>query len=140
MCPARIELDVAYIEQRSIPEPNSGCWLWIGTEAPGGYGFINLRGRRMTAQRGSYLMFKGAIPDGLEIDHLCRNPGCVNPDHLEAVTHQENCRRRDAVRTACPRGHVYDDHVDARGSRRCRKCAAIARTRRLALSNLGAST
>src|SRR6202030_118623 len=72
-----------------IPEPNSGCWLWLGACNEFGYGKFG----KVKAHRFSYEREKGPIPDGLEIDHLCRNKSCVNPDHLEAVTHGENRRR-----------------------------------------------
>ena len=81
------------------PEPNTGCWLWMGTVTAGGadpYGrFWN--GRMAYAHRVSFELFKGPIPEGLVIDHLCRTPACVRPEHLEAVTPKENTRR--AVRT-----------------------------------------
>lgn len=65
------------------------CWLWLGGHLQSGYAM----GSRTTAHREVYEKMRGPIPPGLEIDHLCRNRGCVNPSHLEAVTHQENIRR-----------------------------------------------
>lgn len=71
-----------------------GCWIWIGYVAPNGYGYINVgKGIPRRVHRVSYEHFVGPIPDGLTIDHLCANVLCVNPDHLEAVTLQENKRR-----------------------------------------------
>lgn len=79
-------------------EKRDGCWPWQGAVAPNGYGLVNClnhSGRRSTAgaHRVAYELERGPIPDGLELDHLCRNSVCVNPAHLEPVTHQENVRR-----------------------------------------------
>lgn len=79
----------AYVEARSIPEPNSGCWLWLLSVGSHGYG----QSGRTTAHRVSHEAFRGPIPEGYEVDHLCRNKLCVNPDHLEAVPPVENQRR-----------------------------------------------
>jgi hypothetical protein len=71
-----------------------GCWEWTAGRSGGpGYGAFSLGQRKVGAHRWSYENFVGPIPEGLELDHLCRNPGCVNPDHLEPVTRSENIRR-----------------------------------------------
>jgi len=90
----------------------SNCWEWVGSHEAGGYGNLSFRGRVSKAHRVSYQLAVGPIPAGLELDHLCRNVGCVNPSHLEPVTHAENCRRGMAGkylsrRTHCFRGHEY---------------------------------
>ena len=80
------------------PEPMSGCWLWIGSgnggQKPYGRLFDLATGKNELAHRVSYRLFKGEIPAGFQIDHCCRNMQCVNPNHLEAVTMEENKRRR----------------------------------------------
>ena len=112
------------------------CWVWIAPIHRSGYAYIqSADGRRanLRAHRVSYEMANGPIPTGLDIDHLCRVRHCVNPAHLEPVTHRENQRRspliRDALwhgaRTHCVNGHLYDEENTAytNGYRRCRACS-----------------
>lgn len=94
-------------------EPMSGCWLFIGCVDDCGYGRMFRRKGTRFAHRISFELFRGPIPKNMELDHLCRVRCCVNPDHLEVVTHAENVRRGDGGsntrnRTCCPRGHIYD--------------------------------
>lgn len=74
----------------SIPEPNSGCLLWLGTVNDGGYARMRIKGRQLLAHRVAYEQAKGPIPAGLLVCHKCDVPGCVNPDHLFLGTHEEN--------------------------------------------------
>jgi hypothetical protein len=104
------------------------CWLWQG-HLRKGYGRFSLGGgSRMLVHRWAYEAAKGAIPAGLQLDHLCRVRNCVNPDHLEAVTPYENCMRgqsfavENAQRLFCPRGHRYGP-PGPKGTRECRECA-----------------
>ncbi len=107
------------------PVPFSGCWIWVASLDGKGYGKINIGGVITAAHRFSYTHYIGIIPDGLELDHKCRVRSCVNPDHLEPVTHLENVRRGQvANRTHCPKGHAYDaeNTYVYKGKRQCRIC------------------
>lgn len=125
------------------PEPNSGCWLWIaGVTTREGYGQFWDGNKIIYAHRFSYERVNGNIPEGLHIDHLCNVRCCVNPDHLEAVTLQENIKRRDdrgrqvshnKHKTHCIRGHLFDEKNtyvrNDTGARMCRKCGKIRQRR-----------
>ena len=100
------------------PEPNTGCWLWLGCFSDTGYGSLYYAGRNQNAHRLVYEHFIGPVPTGLHLDHLCRVRGCVNPEHLEPVTCRENLRRGthrnvsaeiNASKTHCIRGHAFDE-------------------------------
>lgn len=113
-----------------------GCWEWTaGLRNGEGYGNFHLRGRNCAAHRVSYAEFVGPIPEGADLDHLCRNRRCVRPSHLEPVTRKENLHRGQGVaaknkaKTHCPQGHPYDaentvTHTHRTGSvmRYCRIC------------------
>lgn len=110
------------------------CWLWTGAnDGRHGYGHVWFGGRYQAAHRVSYQLEVGSIPEGLVLDHLCRNPPCVRPDHLEAVTPRTNTLRgvggaaEKAQRTHCPAGHPYDTantYRDKANRRYCRTCIA----------------
>lgn len=114
------------------------CWLWRSDVGRDRYGKFFCGKRRVSAHRWAWKHLVGPIPDGLELDHLCKARKCVNPDHLEPVTHRENVLRsgnfvaRYARRTYCVRGHPFDEvNTSMRKTthglaRVCRKCAALS--------------
>lgn len=113
------------------------CWIWTRGKYPGGYGFFHVAGKGVRAHRWAYESLRGEIPEGLELDHLCRNPPCVNPWHLEPVTGRVNKLRSEspaakhARQTHCHRGHDLTERSsysirkgpNGRVQRRCKLCA-----------------
>jgi len=121
---------VAKLERLTIPEPNTGCLLWLGSMNYKGYGTL----RGSLAHRVFYADAHGPIPPGLEINHRCQQRSCVNVTHLEAVTHTANIAYSVVKRTHCKRGHelsgdnlfVYPSTSPQAGARRCWACWDLA--------------
>jgi hypothetical protein len=122
----------------------SGCWLWTAATNADGYGLL-WRGNRsyLMAHRASYELHVGPIPEGLTIDHLCRNRRCINPAHLEPVTNRTNVLRgagitaQNAAKTHCIHGHPYDEqntYLRRDGARACRICKREVQRRAAARS------
>lgn len=128
---------------RTIPEPNSGCWLWYGSIERNGYARVGAFGRYYLAHRLAFELAKGPISHGLQIDHLCRIRSCCNPDHLRQVTCRENllCGETHAARNSrknhCHRGHEFTNEntkIKSGGSRCCRICENITQRARRAMA------
>ena len=106
------------------------CWHWTGAASHDGYGRVYTERGVKYAHRVVWELLVGPIPEGLVIDHLCRNRSCVNPDHLEPVTRKENQRRGQAnqniAKTHCKRGHEFTEEntyiQPSTGKRGCRRC------------------
>lgn len=112
----------------------TGCWEWTGSLNHGGYGQFTIDGVRHPAHRAAWMILVGPDGiDGLDIDHLCRNRKCVNPEHLEPTTRSVNLSRGIGGRwrteriTHCPQGHPYDEENTYR-DRKGRQCRACHRT------------
>ena len=115
---------------RKVRISETGCWEWHGYVNYRGYGEATSFEDETSAHRVAYTLFVGRIPDQLHIDHLCRNPRCVRPDHLEAVTCRVNILRGigptaiNAAKTSCIYGHPFDEKNTGRqaGGRECLEC------------------
>lgn len=125
-------IDFGVIPERVLnliaAEPNDGCWLWQGVTTVDGYAHYYYGGRRFLLHRKTYESHVGPIPEGLQIDHLCRVRNCVNPKHLEPVTADENKRRGGLAVTHCAHGHEYTA-ANTRINGRWRGCKACDRIR-----------
>lgn len=129
------------LQDKIMPCPTTGCWIWIGAASENGYGNAKIAKtrKRASTHRMVYELLIGPIPEGLHIDHLCRLRSCCNPLHMEPVTPAENILRGFSVaaiakrRSCCLNGHEYtEENTRIRhGKRHCRECerkrALIAR-------------
>lgn len=124
------------IEQRFLAKvvKTDSCWFWTGSNNGLGYGEIRINNRKVYAHRWAYEHWRGPIPEGLHIDHLCRNASCVNPDHLEPVTCKENVRRGLAPglkperrHETCKHGHPFAEYAYPRKDGKGRNCAECNR-------------
>lgn len=116
----------------TVLDPETGCLVWTWRRCKLGYGRVSVCAVNKQAHRVAYELVRGPIPPGLELDHLCKNRACCNPDHLEPVSHAENLRRgdgwsgRNAKKHSCVHGHAFTpENTRIRksdGARICRTC------------------
>lgn len=154
-CRARVSSE--WWSSKVLEDVETGCVAWTGAKDFKGYGKVRVDGRGRMAHRVALVAANGRdIPPGLTVDHLCRNRACVNPDHLEIVTHRTNVLRSDSwqarnlAKTECPQGHALTvgnlvESEARKGHRVCRTCARArstqkARLVRAAARALGVST
>jgi len=109
----------------------NGCWQWLAAKDRDGYGVFTYKKRQLRAPRVAYRLSVGDIPDSMTIDHLCKQPWCVNPDHMEVVSVRENVMRSgslgaiNARKTHCKNGHKLELgnlYFPKNGQRECRRC------------------
>jgi len=126
------------LEERFWPkvDKSGDCWVWTASKHPGGYGQIAMKPRGMRgAHRVAWEMLRGPVPEGMQLDHLCRNRACVNPAHMEVVDQRTNVLRGsghtavNARKTVCKRGHSLADAYVHRGMRECRTCKLMKQKR-----------
>ncbi|MFI7072082.1 HNH endonuclease signature motif containing protein [Micromonospora sediminicola] len=114
----------------AVLDPDTGCRLWRRGTSHDGYAQVSYRGVDSYAHRVAYELLRGPVPEGLQLDHLCRVRHCVNPDHLQPVTHRVNTLRGDgptainAAKSHCDNGHEFtaESTYRHRGRRQCRIC------------------
>lgn len=119
------------LDRHSIPEPMSGCWLWLARTNENGYGMLTIDGIPKLAHRLSWERSGRLLVPGLVLDHRCRVRSCINPEHLRQVTQKENLLASgetlsgaNARKTHCPQGHEYDwiSGGNRPGRRLCKQC------------------
>lgn len=148
--PPMTEADEQRFWSKVSPPDDRGCMEWVAAKGSTGYGQFRLRGSLYQSHRIAWTLVNGQIPAGMVLDHLCRNPACASPLHLEVVDTRVNTLRgegpaaENAKRTHCPQGHEYTaentyvippNKSNPNGGRQCRTCRREqARARRAAVS------
>lgn len=116
-----------WLDGRFIVDNDSGCWLWTGSILGSGYAQRYVKGTTNLVHRQVYEAMIGPIPYGFQVDHVfdrgCRHKHCVNPLHLEAISHKENAQRYHSSKEFCRNGHKREDlYISSDGRKRCRQC------------------
>lgn len=126
--------DLQRLEEKYERDETTACWIWKASTSPGpksgkwAYGILYFKGRMCMAHRVAYELYRGPIPEGRQLDHLCRNTLCINPWHLDPVSAEENInrgRRFESEKTHCPEGHPLAGenlYLKKNGWRECRIC------------------
>lgn len=136
------DVDEFVIQRFMAKVDRSGdCWEWTAWKSDRGYGRFHIGGSDINAHRAAWIIFRGPIPKGLVVDHLCRNPGCANPAHLEPVSNRTNVLRgvgpsaENSLKTHCKHGHEFtpeNTYITPKGYRYCRECKrSIDRRKRM---------
>lgn len=117
------------VTTRVQTEHSNQCWLWPYAKYYDGYGQVVINRKTHRVYKVAFELRYGKVPDGLQLDHLCRERSCWNPDHLEVVTQQENIKRgqvglRHSSKEYCPKGHPYNEEntYHYKNGRYCREC------------------
>lgn len=127
----RIMIDPIIRFFEKVDKTKDGCWLWIGGISDGGYGVFDYNGKSHNSHKWLYERNKKRVPKNKQLDHLCRNRACVNPDHLEIVTFKQNILRGispsaiNAKKTHCKKGHILDGdnlYINPTNARVCKTC------------------
>lgn len=136
-CGCIMQPNLTQILRDRVEVSSNGCWIWRGVrgqkpfDPTKRYAAMRMSNQRVLMHRWIYQQLRGPIPEGKVLDHLCRTPGCVNPDHLEAVTERENILRgvssvaQNARKTCCSKGHPFDEantYISKSGGRTCKTC------------------
>lgn len=118
--------------RRQITVNGNGCWIVSGYGYENGYKKLHYKGKDYRAHRIMYTLFTGKNINGIDLDHLCRNRACANPNHLEPVDNRTNILRGigptaiNARKTLCNRGHQFEKHYRRNGWRFCRYCKRVS--------------